>query len=247
MGFETKAVVGSDSSAARGITARLGTGRVRHLEARHLWIQDKCRDKKLTVRKVSSEENRADAQTRALDPTRHWHLMQMLPFDFSAGCEDKEGGSMQVSALTVGQVSSLIMTVLVADGVTGTAAFENETCAMPEGTAEGDISPLQLMVALLVVGAIIGALAQQVLVARLVSRKPATCEVAVQTEWQKKRVPLRADRSQQTAPLHVHEYWAMPLHEVRAVAMRRGVPNAATSTRMALAGVLIQMDLSAVR
>ena len=36
MGFETKAVVGSDSSAARGITARLGTGRVRHLEARHL-------------------------------------------------------------------------------------------------------------------------------------------------------------------------------------------------------------------
>ena len=154
---------------------------------------------------------------------------------------------MQVDALIVGQVSKCIVTVLVADGVTVTAAFENETCAMPEGTTEGDISPLQLMVALLVVGAIIGALAQQVLVARLVSRKPATCEVAVQTVWEKKRVPLRADRSQQTAPLHVHEYWAMPLHKVRAVTLERGVPDAATSTRMVLAGILIQMDLATMR
>ena len=151
---------------------------------------------------------------------------------------------MQVDAVTVGLASRYIMTVLMADGVTGTAALENETCAMPEDTAGGDISPMQLMVALLVVGAIIGALAQQVLVARLVSRKPATCEVAVQTEWPKKRAPLRADRSQQTAPLHVHEHWAMPLHRVRAVALERGVPDTATSTRMVLAGILIQMDLT---
>ena len=38
---------------------------------------------------------------------------------------------------------------------------------------------MQLMVALLIVGGIIGALAQQVLVARIISRKPATCEAAV--------------------------------------------------------------------
>ena len=33
--------VGSDASAAIGISARLGAGRVRHLEAKELWIQEK--------------------------------------------------------------------------------------------------------------------------------------------------------------------------------------------------------------
>ena len=154
---------------------------------------------------------------------------------------------MQVDALTVGQASKYIMTVLVADGVTGTAALENETCAMPEDTAGGDISPMQLMVALLVVGAIIGALVQQVLVARFISRRPATCDTAVQTEWPKKRAVSRAERSLQTDPLHVTEYWSMPLHQVQAIARQRGVPGASTSTRMVLTGILIQMDLTTVK
>ena len=39
MQFEFKLRVSTDSSAAKGITSRLGTGRVRHLETRCLWIQ----------------------------------------------------------------------------------------------------------------------------------------------------------------------------------------------------------------
>ena len=154
---------------------------------------------------------------------------------------------MQVDAVTVGLASRYIMTVLLADGVIGTAALENETCAAPEDTAGGDISPMQLMVALLVVGAIIGALAQQVFVAWITRRKPVTCDAAVQTEWPKKRVPLRADRAQQTNPLQVHEYWSMPLHQVQALARRRGVPGASTAMRMVLTSILIQMDLATVQ
>ena len=85
-----------------------------------------------------------------------------------------------------------------------------------------------------------------VLMARLINQKPATCEAAVQTEWPKKRAVLRAERSLQTDPLQVHEYWSMPLHQVQAIARQRGVPNAATSTRMVLTGILIEMDLTTV-
>ena len=47
--------------------------------------------------------------------------------------------------------------------------------------------------------------------------------------------------------MHVHEYWAMPLHEVRAEAQKRGIANAANETRMVLAGTLIDMDFKTVR
>ena len=129
MGFEVRAVVGSDSSAARGITQRLGTGRVRHLEARHLWIQDKVREKNLSVRKVTTEDNRGDVQTKPLEPGRHWSLMNQLPFDFSGGCKDTGDSSMQVGALTVGKASAVLVMALVADGVTGAAASEEDHCS----------------------------------------------------------------------------------------------------------------------
>ena len=154
---------------------------------------------------------------------------------------------MQVDAVTVGLASRYIMTVLMADGVTSTAAFENDTCPVPEEPAGGDISPMQLMIALLIVGAIIGALFQQVLIAWLINRRPATRDAEVQTEWPKNRAVSRADRSLQTDPLHVTEYWSMSLHQVRALARQRGIPGTSTATRMVLTGILIQMDLATVQ
>jgi len=79
MGTEVKVTVGSDSSAAGGISQRLGAGRVRHLEAKDLWIQEKVRSHELKVVKVGTEKNRADLLTKFLDPSRHAELIALLP------------------------------------------------------------------------------------------------------------------------------------------------------------------------
>ena len=50
----------TDSSAAMGMVARKGMGRVRHVEVSELWIQDAVKSKMLTVNKVKGEDNPAD-------------------------------------------------------------------------------------------------------------------------------------------------------------------------------------------
>jgi hypothetical protein len=56
----------SDSSAARSFASRKGLGRMRHLEVRHLWLQDAVASQKVQVRRVPGEENPADLLTKYL-------------------------------------------------------------------------------------------------------------------------------------------------------------------------------------
>ena len=53
MGYEMKLVVHTDSGAAIGITARKGLGKLRHINVRYLWLQEKVRSKELNVLKVA--------------------------------------------------------------------------------------------------------------------------------------------------------------------------------------------------
>ena len=56
----------TDSSAAKGIAQRSGCGRVKHLEARQLWIQEAVNDRDLKVNKIERKINHSDALTH------HW-------------------------------------------------------------------------------------------------------------------------------------------------------------------------------
>ena len=69
----------ADSAAALGISHRLGTGRVRHLEVEQLWIQEKTRPNEVQPIKVKTATNRGDLMTKFLDPERHWELVGALP------------------------------------------------------------------------------------------------------------------------------------------------------------------------
>ena len=65
----------TDSSAAKGIVNRVGCGKVKHLEARQLWIQDAVRRKVIEVKKVGREINISDALTHhwtSVDGIRHF-------------------------------------------------------------------------------------------------------------------------------------------------------------------------------
>ena len=61
MEVNLKVVVHTDSSAANGIVHRTGCGKVKHLEAKQLWVQEAVEVKEVKVSQVPREHNPSDA------------------------------------------------------------------------------------------------------------------------------------------------------------------------------------------
>ena len=58
--------VSSDSSAARAFASRRGLGRLKHIQTRYLWVQERVAQKAFTLATVASKENVADLLTKML-------------------------------------------------------------------------------------------------------------------------------------------------------------------------------------
>ena len=58
-----KTTINSDSSAVKGILARRGCGKVKHLEVKQLWLQEQVRSGKIEFQKISRKNNLCDALT----------------------------------------------------------------------------------------------------------------------------------------------------------------------------------------
>ena len=67
-----------DSAAARGVFQREGVGRIRHLEAKSLWVQAGLKEKKFSLHSVNTEVNGADIHTKTLPVARFQKLRKML-------------------------------------------------------------------------------------------------------------------------------------------------------------------------
>ena len=67
MGINMKIKLSEDSTAAKGIADRTGLGKVRHIEVNQLWIQEKVRNKLITLIRVDGNINLADALTKFVD------------------------------------------------------------------------------------------------------------------------------------------------------------------------------------
>ena len=77
--------VRSDSSAARAMVQRQGIGRVRHLDAALLWVQQKESEKVFNVGAIGTALNCADIGTKNLTRSRLFGLLYMLKMISSAG------------------------------------------------------------------------------------------------------------------------------------------------------------------
>ena len=66
--FESDACInlGVDASATIGVVRRNRVGRVRHLDVRYLWLQEKIGTGEFHIRKVLGTENPADLMTKHL-------------------------------------------------------------------------------------------------------------------------------------------------------------------------------------
>ena len=85
LGVEKRGVVYADSSAALAIADRKGSGKLRHINIRMLWIQEQERKKEIETRKIKGELNPADLMTKYLPHHRSEDHMRRL------GQERREG------------------------------------------------------------------------------------------------------------------------------------------------------------
>ena len=69
----------TDSSAAKAIATRRGVGKVKHLDTRSLWIQDKVDSGAVTAKKVPGTQNPADLCTKYLAAAVLNRLLSQLP------------------------------------------------------------------------------------------------------------------------------------------------------------------------
>ena len=64
-----------DSSAAKSMSARIGLGRVRHMEVKFLWLQEVVKDKRVEGKKIPGACNPADALTK---PKSYHEVAELL-------------------------------------------------------------------------------------------------------------------------------------------------------------------------
>jgi len=78
LGQEMDGRVHCDSSAALGIVQRRGLGKLRHLNVQYLWLQERARERDLSIQKIPGEINPADLMTKHLDEGTLWkHLWRL--------------------------------------------------------------------------------------------------------------------------------------------------------------------------
>ena len=85
MGISLSLKMYCDATAACGITARLGLGKIRLLDTHYLWLQERVRNKDLTVVKVKGTDNIADIATKHLTHAVMSNLMRLLHYRVVSG------------------------------------------------------------------------------------------------------------------------------------------------------------------
>ena len=71
----------SDSSAARAFSQRIGLGRMRHIQTRYLWLQERVKEGHLRVLPIRGKNNPADLLTKALSGVKRQKFMKTLGFE----------------------------------------------------------------------------------------------------------------------------------------------------------------------
>jgi hypothetical protein len=64
--IDLKLEVLSDSSAARGFSQRKGLGKMRHIQTRYLWVQERVHEGHLKISAIKGTQNPADVLTKAV-------------------------------------------------------------------------------------------------------------------------------------------------------------------------------------
>ena len=78
LGREIEIEIFVDSSAALGVAARKGCGKLRHIRVGQLWIQQLAEDEEVTYKKIHGENNPTDLFTKHLTRNRLDFLLDLI-------------------------------------------------------------------------------------------------------------------------------------------------------------------------
>jgi len=79
-GIEATITLESDSSAARAFASRRGLGRLRHVQTRYLWLQERAKRNHLKLKAVKGKSNYADVLTKVTTVARSSEVLGRLGF-----------------------------------------------------------------------------------------------------------------------------------------------------------------------
>ena len=84
----------ADASAALSIAKRQGAGKMRHINVKSLWLQEKALQEELSYEKVRGEDNPADGLTKHVRQEMAERYGGVVGVRFSA---DRAEGSLQLA------------------------------------------------------------------------------------------------------------------------------------------------------
>jgi hypothetical protein len=67
LGVNVEMQINTDSTRGKSIATRRGAGKVRHLDSRELWIQERVARGDIRLKKTAGEDNLADILTKHVD------------------------------------------------------------------------------------------------------------------------------------------------------------------------------------
>ena len=123
----------TDSSSARQLAARQGVGKIKHLSAKILWIQNLVQEKAIILSQISTVWNVAGAGTKVLSSKRLRLLLHQLGVflkfgDERVGQEEFQETSQRVGGRDMAQMAKVIARVIATMGLGPIGAMGQPTC-----------------------------------------------------------------------------------------------------------------------
>ena len=125
LGFEVRAVLRSDASAALDAVRKRGPGRLKHVSVKWWFLQDLIAERRIFVEKVPGEENPADLLTKAVSLATLARLLPLVGLRPGRGREEvigprsREGSGRKTSSQTTA-VHAIVMGALFPAGAVNT-------------------------------------------------------------------------------------------------------------------------------
>ena len=85
LGVDVEVQINTDSSTGKSVASRRGAGKIRHLDTRDLWIQERVARGDIVIEKVRGEDNVADGLTKHVDKQKMDQFMSECGFEKRSG------------------------------------------------------------------------------------------------------------------------------------------------------------------
>ena len=85
LGVDVEVQINTDSVTGKSVASRRGAGKIRHLDTRELWIQERVARGDIVIEKVRGEDNVADGLTKHVDKHKMDQYLSECGFEKRSG------------------------------------------------------------------------------------------------------------------------------------------------------------------